>query len=69
VIQLHHLSQLCLASTGVLRTECPFFVYLHYRESEFNKEGKDWKFGLILAVHAALNREGNANLGTHAEVR
>jgi len=55
---------------GVLRTECPFFVYLQHRESEFDKEGKDWKFGLILAVHAALNKEGvesGVNLGTHAE--
>ena len=43
---------------------------LLHRESEFDKEGKDWKFGLIVAVHAALNEEGvesGLNLGTHAE--
>ena len=28
-----------------------FFSYLQDRSTEYSKEGKDWKFSIILAVH------------------
>lgn len=57
-------------SPGPLRPDCPFYQYLQNRLSEFNKEGKDWKFGLILSVHKTIQRLSSAGvvLGTPGEV-
>lgn len=41
----------------MLSTRSEFYRYLTDRSTEFSKEGKEWKFSLIEAVHAALGQQ------------
>ncbi len=58
---------LALATVHDVHPEGDFIAYLVSRESEYSKEGKDWKFSLIQAVAANPSRHLLGDINTQID--